>query len=149
MDRLYFTVTQKGRVSPITRKGLSLLLGLVRRPQHLPLGLQTRSPERSPLSSVDSTICRTLPNSGVPPSGTLLLSLLGLPVRPTSFRTIHRQSLVHLHTRYRTQSHTVKSHNNTISCNYSRNYFNSRNKLVQPNNITKRLYLIIKIRLIQ
>ena len=48
MDRLYFSVTQKGRVSPITRKGLSLLLGLVRRPQHLPLGLQPRSPERSP-----------------------------------------------------------------------------------------------------
>ena len=44
----YFSVTQKGRVSPITRKGLTLLPGLVRRPQHLPLGHQPRSPERSP-----------------------------------------------------------------------------------------------------
>ena len=47
-----FSVTQKGRVSPPTRKGLTLLPGLVRRPQHLPLGLQPRSPECSTHTSL-------------------------------------------------------------------------------------------------
>ena len=47
IQRLRFSVTQQGRVSPITRKGLTLLPGLVRRPQHLPLGCQPWSPERS------------------------------------------------------------------------------------------------------
>ena len=47
-----FSVTQKGRVSPFTRKGLTLLPGLVRRPQHLPLGLQPRSPECSTHTSL-------------------------------------------------------------------------------------------------
>ena len=45
--RHYFSITQKWRVSPITRKGLTLLPGLARRPQNLPLGRQPRSPERS------------------------------------------------------------------------------------------------------
>ena len=41
------STTQKGRVSPFTREGLSLLPKVVRRHQHLPLGRQPRSPERS------------------------------------------------------------------------------------------------------
>ena len=41
------SATQKGRVSPITRKRLSLLPMVVRRHQQLPLGRQPRSPECS------------------------------------------------------------------------------------------------------
>ena len=41
------STTLKGRVSPITRKGLSLLPTVVRTHQHLPLGRQPRSPEHS------------------------------------------------------------------------------------------------------
>ena len=129
MDRLLLSYPERAGI-PNYEEGANLL-GLVRRPRYLPLELQPRSPECSPHYPL--SIQRYTPDSsglGVSPSRTLLLSLLGLPDRPTSFRTIHRQSLAHLHTRYLTQSHTVKSHNNTLNCNYSRNYFNSRNKLV-------------------
>ena len=47
IQRLSLSVTQQGRVSPITRNGLTLLPGLVRRPQHVPLGCQPQSPECS------------------------------------------------------------------------------------------------------
>ena len=40
------STTQKGWVSPFTRKGLSLLPTVVQRHQHLPLGRQPRSRER-------------------------------------------------------------------------------------------------------
>ena len=42
----------------------------------------------------------------------------------------------------------MKSHNNSLNCNTSRNYFNSRNNLVILNTITRRLYLIFKTRLL-
>ena len=70
------SVTQKRRVSPVRRKGLTLLPRIARRPQHLPSGRQLRSPERSThflLSSYD------MPDSsglGKPPSRTLLFSHL-------------------------------------------------------------------------
>ena len=41
------STTLQGWVSPITRKGLSLLPRDIWRHQHLPLGRQSRSPERS------------------------------------------------------------------------------------------------------
>ena len=76
VDRYGLSVTQKGRVSPVKRKELTLLSTIVRRPQHLPSGRQLQSPERSThfwLSSHD------MPDSsglGKPASRTLLLSCL-------------------------------------------------------------------------
>ena len=65
IQRHGFSVTQQGRVFPITRKGLTLLPVLVRRPQHLPLGCQPRSLERSTHDSLSINLskCRTLPDS--------------------------------------------------------------------------------------
>ena len=85
---------------------------------------------------------------GKPPSRTLLLSLSGLPDRPTSLRTIHHRSLAHLHTRSLTQSYAAESHNNSLNCDNSRNYINPRNIFVNLNTISKWLYLIIETRLL-
>ena len=76
VDRYGLSVTQKGWVSPVKRKGLTLLPTIVRRPQHLPYGYQLWSPERSTHFSLSS---HNIPDSsglGKPPSRTLLLSCL-------------------------------------------------------------------------
>ena len=148
VKRHCFSVTHKGRESPITSKGLTLLPGLVRDPRISHLGVS-----HSHRNALHTILCRLndMPDSsglGKPPSRTLLLSLWGLPVRPTSLRTIHHWSLARLHARYLTQSCTVEFHNNSFCCNYSRNYNNSRNKLVNLTTITKRLYLILQTRLL-
>ena len=80
------------RVSPITRKGLSLLPLVVRRNQHLSLGRQPRSPERSTHFSLGCLSKATPDSSGlrIPPSRTLLLyngSLLQEPHSPDNLTT--------------------------------------------------------------
>ena len=67
-ERYGLSVTQKGRVSPITRKGPTLLPRLVRRPQHLPFPTAVTGTFHA-LPSVDLTICRTLPDSANLPPG--------------------------------------------------------------------------------
>ena len=135
--RYGFSVTHKGRVSPVRRKGLTLLPIIVRRPQHLPRGRQLRSPERS-------TLFRTRQASL--PDSTAQLSVL--PDRPTFLLTIHHRPLVcllirSLHTPTQ-RNHTI----NSINLNNSRIYINPRNTLVNLNTIAKRLYLILQTRLL-
>ena len=100
-----FSVTQKGRVSPITRKGLTL-----ETPASPTWASTTVTGTLHTLSSVDlryAGLFRTRQTS-LPD---LLLSLWGLPDRPTSLRTIHHRSLARLHTWFLTQSYAAESHN--------------------------------------
>ena len=67
-----------------------------------------------------------------------------LTILPTvRHRTLARLPMRNLHTPAQ-QNHTV----NSINLNNSRNYKNSRNTLVNLNTISKRLYLILKTRLL-
>ena len=91
----------------------------------------SRSPERSPhyplsiqrYAGLFRTRSISLPDSTaqlIRPAGqTHFFPDYPPPITRTSSYTI-----------YLTQSYTVKSHHNTLSCNYPRNYFNFRNKLV-------------------
>ena len=65
-----------------------------------------------------------------------------------SLRTIHHQSLARLLYATLTHSYAAELHNNSLNCNNSRHYINPRNTLVNLNTTTKRLYLIIKTRLL-
>ena len=85
---------------------------------------------------------------GKPLSRTLLLSGWGQPDRPTSHLTIRHRSLACLHTRSLSQSYTFESCSNSLNSDNTRNYINSRTILVNLNTITKRLYLILKTRLL-
>ena len=120
---------------PITRKGLTLLPRIVRRPQHLPLGRQLRSPERNvPRTS----FCRynDMPDSsrlGKPPSRTLLLRYVSCRTDPflselstTDYSHVLLNDLYHNPTQ---QKYTI----NTLNSNNSRNYINPRNTLVYLN----------------
>ena len=127
--RYGFSVTTKGRVSPVRRKGLTLLPRIVRRPQHLPPGRQLRSPERSTHFLLSSSryagLFRTRKASH--PDSTAQLSVL--PDISTVLLTIHHRPLVcllirNLHTPTQ-RNHTI----NSINLNNSRNYINPRNTL--------------------
>ena len=119
---------RKGRVSPVRRKGLTLLPRIVRRPQHLPPGRQLRSPKRSThflLSSLRYAGLFRTRQASLPDS---TAQLFVLPDRSTILLAIHHRPLVRL----------------LIRNLHSRNYINPRNTLVNLNTISKRLYLILK-----
>ena len=146
--RYDFSVTPKGRVSPVRRKGLTLLPRIVRRPQHLPPGCQLRSPERSThfLLSILRYAGLFRTRQASIPDSTAQLSVLS--DRPTILLTIHHRPLVRLLTR---NLHTPTQRNHTINSIYlnnSRIYINPRNTLVNLNTISKRLYFILKTRLL-
>ena len=69
VERYGFSVTQKGRVSPVRRKVLTLLPRIVRRPQHLPSGVNYGHRNAPRTSCCQVTICRILPDSGSLPPG--------------------------------------------------------------------------------
>ena len=113
--RYGFSVTPKGRVSPVRRKGITLLPRIVRRLQHLPPERQLRSTERSThflLSSLRyAGLFRTRQASL--PDSTAQLSVL--PDRPTILPTIHHRPLVRLLIR---NLHTPTQRNHTINSIY-------------------------------
>ena len=94
--RYGFSVTQKGRVSPVRRKGLTFLPIIIRRSQYLPPGRQLRSPERSThfllsiyrYAGLFRTRQASLPDSTA--------QIFVLPDRPTILLTIHHRPLVRL-----------------------------------------------------
>ena len=117
----------------------------VRRPQHLPLGCQPRSPERSTHDSLsiyrNAGLFRTRQTS-LPDSTAQLMR----PARQTHFSPNYPPPITRTssYTRSLSQSYTSKSHNNSLNSDNTRNYINPRNILVNLNIITKRLYLIFK-----
>ena len=92
----------------MARKGLTLLPGLVRRPQHLPLGRQQMSPECSTNDSLSNYriagLFRTRQVS-LPDSTTQRVGPAGQTHFSTSRLTIRYQSLARLHESFNTILH--------------------------------------------
>ena len=112
---------RKGGVSPVKRKGLTLIPTIVRRPQHLPSGRQLWSPASLPPGIYCSAVCPAVQTH----------YSLSCP----SPDTIHSPAQ---------QNHTL----NSIHSYNSRIYIISRNTLINLNTISNRLYLTLKARLL-
>ena len=138
------STTQKGWVSPITRKGLSLLPTVARRHQHLPLERQPRSPERStlfPLSILGYTGLFRTPQTSLPDSTPLQWILL---TRPTlSPRTIQLFTARLSSLQNSVHPNVSDPNNEHLNSDKSRNNINLRNTHnISMNTIIRLLYHI-------
>ena len=139
--RYGFSVTQKGRVSPFRRKGLTLLEASPTWASTTVTGTFYVFP------FVDLTICRTLPDSASLPPGLYCSAIC--PSGQAHYSPNYPPPTT------RTSSYTISTHcdsyaaeSHLINLKNSHNYINPRNTLVNLNTITKRLYLILQTRLL-